>query len=270
MANPLYRDHFQQLVRHAVEQARQAAAIAHHGQAGNVRELLVRDILRPALPAQFAVETNVTIVDHMGGQSPEVDVVVYDLTVLPPLVFGATPKIIPIDACVYAIEVKTRLTATEVSDALAKAERIARLQYVSELMVLGRPRSRVVTALFAFATDLTGAAADEVQRVTDRRSRDRHPEIGWFEDRWYNIDAPALKVLCVAGRCYAWHGVAHNEHERVIRDPATGAPGDYMWQLWPSNGDEYDEVIAFVAGLTNTAVAESGRKLSFGDYLISP
>src|SRR5581483_6561276 len=194
MAHPLYRDHFTARIRHAVEQARAASGIAHHGLAGGVRELLVGEILRPALPPHIGIETGVAMVDHDGGQSPEVDVVVYDTSVLAPLYYLDRPKVVPLDACIYAIEVKTRLTATAVSDALDKADRIAGMSYVSELMAHGRPHSRVVTALFAFDSDLTGPGADEVQRVTDRRGGVRHPEIARIEGEWFTIDAPALKV----------------------------------------------------------------------------
>jgi hypothetical protein len=210
------------------------------------------------------------MVDHQGGESPEVDVVIYDRSVLAPLFYGEQAKVVPVDACIYAIEVKTTLTATEASDALTKAERIAGLAYVSELTRLGRPHSRVVTGLFAFNSDLTGPGQDDVQRLTDRRSDVRHPEIAFIEGDWFNIDAPALKVLCVADRCYAFHDVARDRNETVIRDAETGAPGDYMWQLWPSNGEDADDVLAFVAGLANTVAANTGRRLSFGDYLIAP
>jgi len=209
------------------------------------------------------------MVDHDGGQSPEVDVVVYDTSVLAPLYYLDRPKVVPLDACIYAIEVKTRLTATAVSDALDKADRIAGMSYVSELMAHGRPHSRVVTALFAFDSDLTGPGADEVQRVTDRRGGVRHPEIARIEGEWFTIDAPALKVLCVVGRCYAWHDVARTADERVVRDSA-GRPADYMWQLWSPNDDDFDEVLAFVGGLANTVVANMGRRLWLGEYLIAP
>ncbi|MES1246187.1 MAG: DUF6602 domain-containing protein, partial [Actinomycetota bacterium] len=194
MANPVYRDHFTARIKHAVDQARAAGRIEHRGIAGQVRELLVAEILRPALPPHIGIETGVAMVDHVGGESPEIDVVVYDESVLAPLFYNDRPKVVPVDACIYAIEVKTRLTATEVSDTLAKAERIAGLSYVEELMESGRPYSRVVTALFAFNSDLTGPGADDVQRITDRRGAHRHPEIACIEGQWFNIEAPALKV----------------------------------------------------------------------------
>ena len=222
------------------------------------------EVLRPALPDTIGISTNVAMVDHAGGQSPEIDVVVFDRTSLPPLVYGNSTKVLPVEACIYAIEVKTRLTSTEVKDALAKAERIASLDYVSELKVQDRPRSRVLPALFGFASDLTGDPADEVTRVTKNRPKTRYPEIAWIDGKWWTSEAPALKVLCVAGRCYAYR--------TLQRDPETGAPGEYMWHMWPSNADPYDEVMAFVGGLANTVTVEAAARkgLFFGDYLISP
>jgi hypothetical protein len=241
----------------------------HAGLAGQVRELLVKEILQPALPKLIEIATGVALVDHLGNQSPEVDVVLYDGSSLPPLAYGEVTKVVPVDAAIYAIEVKTTLNATEVKDALAKAEKIAALDYVPEAKVDGLPRSRVITALFGFNSDLKATpdhqkmAEAELDRITEYAPKLRHPEVGWIDGRWTRVEAPALRVICIPGRSYCYWG-------DLERDPQTGAPNATRWTRWLANEEEFDEAIAFVAGVSMTAMPQIGQRLTagFGWYLI--
>jgi hypothetical protein len=258
LANRHYTKAFEEIIRSATRRAK-GIALAHAGVTGELRELLAIELLRPALPPWIEIATRAVIVDHKDGESGEVDIVIYDGSSLPPLSFGGTPKLIPVDVCLYAIEVKTKLTATRVREALAGAEKIARLEYVPELLERGLPRWPVTTALFAFGTDLEGKS--DVRRITELRSKDeRHMRITWVGDSWCTFPAPALNVVCIVGGEYAWGAIDY--HAATERD--------HQWRLWDTSGDPYDEVIGFITGIANGAPATARERpaLDLGYYLI--
>ena len=260
MANAHYKGAFAARIRDVVERARQTA-IDHRGVTGDLRELLAVELLRAALPPWIKVATRVVILDHKDGQSGEVDIVIYDSSSLPPLSFADTPKLIPVDACLYAIEVKTKLKAARVREALEGAEKIAALQYVPELLEQGVPKSPVRTALFAFDTDLVGR--DDVRRITRLRSTQRHWRISWVGNGWVRYPTPALNIVCVVEGQYAWGAI-----DLSVAPPLR----DYQWRLWPTSSDPFDEVVAFVTGIANTApaMARARPPLDLGHYLIEP
>jgi hypothetical protein len=259
MANAHYKRELESRIRNVAERARQTA-VGHRGVTGELRELLAVELLQAVLPPWIQVATRAVIIDHKGGESGEVDIVIYDGTSLPPLSFAGTPKLIPVDACLYAIEVKTKLTAARVREALEGAEKIARLDYVPELLERSVPKSHVFTALFALDTDLVGR--DDINRITQVRSEERYWRIAWGGDRWWRYPTPALNVVCVVGGQYAWGSIELGAPTTTLRD--------YQWRLWPASGDPLDEVVGFVTGIANTApqMARARPPLDLGYYLI--
>jgi hypothetical protein len=259
LANRHYLQAVEDRIRNTVSRA-ERVAVRHRGVTGELRELLAVELLRPVLPPWIEVATRAVIIDHKNGESGEVDIVIYDGSSLPALTFAGTPKLIPVDACLYAIEVKTKLTATRIREALHFAEGVAKLEYVPELHVHGLPRSRVTTALFAFDTDLT--SREDVQRITRLRSKDVYWRIIPRGTGWVRFPAPALNVVCVVGGQYAWGA--------VDLEAPTSELQDHQWRIWPTSSDPFDEVVAFVVGIANTAPQEARSRpaLDLGYYLI--
>lgn len=85
--HPLFVADTKLRVHAALASAQHATQIGHRGLAGEVREILVRELLRPILPPLIGVGTG-KIVDHQGNESRQVDVVVYDRSVMPSLLYG--------------------------------------------------------------------------------------------------------------------------------------------------------------------------------------
>lgn len=244
MAHDVFRAEFVTHVRSALARAHDIARIEHHGLAGRAREIFVKDLLRPILPPYVELGSG-KIADSEGHLSRETDVVIYSAATLPPLLLEAGFGIYPAEACIYAIEVKSTLTAAELKDAIAKHRDLRTLRYLSSAVneffqSIGAPSRPVIPALFAFETDLTEGGKGELVRY---RELDNEADAN-----------PAIPVFCVAGRGYWWFK-PNEPAEKWINHP-------------PS--PEHEEVIDFLGGVANTIpdqVVLKGRP-RFGNYII--
>jgi hypothetical protein len=89
-----------------VAAARALASVSHSGLKGALRETLVRDFLLPLLPPQLAVGHGV-VVTARNDQSTEQDVVVFNRSVVPPVLLDPQTGLFPLESVLYAVEVKS-------------------------------------------------------------------------------------------------------------------------------------------------------------------
>ena len=185
----------------AVAAASAVSTLDHAGHKGLLREIVVRELLRPLLPARAGLGHG-QIISSYGEQSTEQDVVVYDREVVPSLLLDGTNGVFPIEAALYVIEVKSCLTATSLSEASEKAGELSSIKHVPGLT----PPENVIPCLFAFDSDLSVGGKSELDRYQ-----------GILGDA-----VPFLRSLCVVGRGYwfcqetTWHTVASTpEHDEV-------------------------------------------------------
>lgn len=98
----------------------------HRPSAGGNREVFVGDFLRENLPQNFGVDTGL-ILSQSGEFSNQADLLIVDQTWNAPL-YPTSPNRIWLVEAVYAlIEVKTRLSPSDLSDALTKCKRFKNL-----------------------------------------------------------------------------------------------------------------------------------------------
>jgi hypothetical protein len=258
MPNSLFVNDLQLRIESALAAARHASELEHPGLTGTVREILVRELLRPMLPPHIAIGTG-KIVDHVGNASDEIDIVVYDRSVLPPLLYGdaGTLGVFPVEACLYAIQVKSTSSLANLRDVIRQGRSLAALVYLREASgPHGNPVRRVVPAYFAFATDLTADPHAGAIPEVDRWRRE-HAEADFqyedvFVDGWLTLPYPPLRVLCVVGQGYGFYSGQH-------------------YATFPATGDRA-EIVAFITGVANTLLRPSPRTrgLPFGYYLGGP
>lgn len=237
MPNKIFRNKLRNSITYAINEARDASEVEHPGLKGRIRELVTSQLLQPLLPAGYEIGTG-KIIDRNGGQSSEVDVVIYNRTVLPPILYSGIDGMFPVESCYYALEVKSRVTASEVQDAIKKGRALAALAHDGAAVEGRKYLTPVVMVLFAFDTDL----ADESSELDRYKKYDQD----WAHD-------PVLKVICVVGRGY-WY---HTDNSSWIWHPATL---------------ENDEVIDLISGVVNTVLTHppSTRQARLGHYLMKP
>lgn len=233
----------------ALQRAKALDNDGHAGLRGTLREILTSDLLSPVLPPEASLGTG-QLVSSNGAISPQVDVVIYARGIMPPSLFDDKTGYFPIEACLYAIEVKSRLTAKNLKTAVENARSMRNMFLVSTehwkidssadngVACVSTATPHPVRALFAFDSDLKGDAMGELTRY---RKIDLQSETN-----------PAIQVICIYGRGY-WYSFKNG------------------WK-YVEKSDEIDEIMSFLAGTTNTIprlLAGKGRP-SFGKYLDSP
>lgn len=100
---------------------------SHRGAAGSNRERLVGDFLREYLPRAFGIDTG--LVASADGQfSSQADLIVIDHSWNAPFYPTGPNRIWLVEAVYALIEVKTSLTASELTDAVRKCQRFKKLR----------------------------------------------------------------------------------------------------------------------------------------------
>jgi len=246
MPNKIIRDSFFIDVKSAIEKARSVAQIDHPGVKGRIREIFVKDMLRPILPP-FVEFGSGKIVDSKGNESAQTDVIVYGRQILPPLLFEREFGVYPAEAVIYAIEVKSKLTAEEIKSTMDNFKRLQNLQYLPAILdekyqSNGFNSAPVIPCVFAFESDLAGDVVAEISRY-----------------KKYDVNAdicPAIPVFCVVGKGYWWFRSCEPKEKWIT--------------LFSTK--EYEEVIEFIGGIANTIpeqIVKKGRP-RFGEYIIRP
>lgn len=226
----------------AVGAAIAVKSLEHPGVKGQLREIVIRDLLRPLLPADIGLGTGI-VVTSTNQQSGQQDVVMFDRHILPPILWEGSSGIFPVESVLYSIEIKSTLTSTELRKAHENASQLETLEYRSGKYneadaPLPHTFVKLIPCVFAFDSDLSPSGKHELDRYDEIRG----------------ADELAIKVICVVGRGY-WHWV-----------PAAQEWGAFVMQ----DGYPLAEVVAFISGVLNTyrKVAASRFEPRLGHYLL--
>ena len=224
--NKVYADLVRARVTGACEQAKAVTDEAA------LRDLVISQLIEPVLPAMFGV-ASAAIVSASGEQSQQTDIVIYDRSVLPPIML-AQGGMIPIEAAVYTIDVMATIRASDLKKAQDDARNVAQFNALPSMGRAGDPPALPYTAssaLLAFATDLP----------------DTKSEIDRYEAVLEGAPA-AIHTVCVAGRG-TWRRV------------------NGTWLRWDEQAP-HDELMGFLASILNALPLLVGRRPpAMGNYL---
>lgn len=167
---------------HGLQDAMQAAfkaaeAYRHQGIRGQARETSLVDFLNRTLPDKFRAISG-EVVDAAGQTSGQIDVIIFDASVnMPfPRFHEDDPYILPAEALLATIEVKSRLTKDRVNEAVDGLKRLIALQPFGGDWASARRGNdlmrypRVFTSVFGYTTDIVSGkswAYGELRRFRD-------------------------------------------------------------------------------------------------------
>lgn len=166
-----------ELVESCIRKAALASQADHHGLAGEIREIVLSNLLKPLLPQGFNIGTG-KIIDRKGALSHQTDIIVYNSSRFPPIMFDKNKGVFPIDSVYYTIEVKSTVNATALRDSVEKAKLLRSLSGQQPHFVL-----------FGFKTDMTTPGAD-LERVSKYQS---------------DFEKPPLNIYCNVGQGYCYY-----------------------------------------------------------------
>lgn len=100
--------------------------IQHNLEDGKYREYLVKRILSKIVPSKYEI-TNGFVIDSDNNKSEEMDIIIYDKSYVPPF-FDETYTVVPIEAVIAVIQVKTTLTWSELKSSIDNLNSIDNLK----------------------------------------------------------------------------------------------------------------------------------------------
>lgn len=109
--------------------------IEHNLEDGKYREYLIKNILNKIVPKKYSI-TNGFIIDSDNNRTEEMDIIIYDSNYVPPF-FDETYTIVPIEAVVAIIQVKTTLTKKQLNEAMKNINSIDKLNAKTGGKIIG-------------------------------------------------------------------------------------------------------------------------------------
>ncbi|EIF2259557.1 hypothetical protein LFR79_003608, partial [Vibrio cholerae] len=206
MGKNKYQDFLRAKVQGALAEAKAASNLSHQGVKGTILEILISKLFRPLLPSDIGVGTGQIIENHTGKISTQMDIVLYDKSILPPVLFDESTGIFPVEAVLYTIEVKTTLTKKDLRIAHDSAKFLNSFLYLPGLKNEdGSDKhhsiDKVKSVIFALNTTLTGNRLTEADR---------------YKSIYYPDDEPYLVAICVAGDSYWFNDGRALLRKRII------------------------------------------------------
>ena len=101
--------------------------LSHPGEFGTYREGIVRDFLQSFLPQRLAIDTGF-VVNALGEISGQIDLVIYDPSLTPPLESKNRQRFFPIETVIAAGEVKSDVNRDQFTDALIRLSKIKEIR----------------------------------------------------------------------------------------------------------------------------------------------
>ena len=148
--NPHYTKLAQSAIELALSRSKAAKELKHPGLRGRAREIFVKDILYPFLNTTLGVCTGI-VVDSEGNSSRQIDIIIYDKTLIPSLMLTGEEGIVPYESVLATIEVKSKLTKKELEKAVNNARSLkALIPKFTEVMPEVPIKSSPICCIFAY------------------------------------------------------------------------------------------------------------------------
>lgn len=151
--NPHYTKLAKSIIEFALSRSNAASELHHAGLRGRAREIFAKDLLTPFLSPNVDTCTGI-IVDSQGGSSRQIDIIIYDKTLIPSLMFTGEEGIVPIESVLATIEVKSTLTRNELFKSVQNAHSVKNLKArFTDVMSQTPEKSSPICCVFSFSSD---------------------------------------------------------------------------------------------------------------------
>jgi hypothetical protein len=203
--NRLYYGMVASRIKKALEDSRVADEYDNQVLKGRAREIFVSDLLAPFLDKSFGICTGI-IIDSEGKHSNQIDIIIYNTAIVPPVMLTAGEGVIPYEAVLGTIEVKTSLNSDELRKGVQNARSIKVLAFkpheiLSPLCKACLKKAGSIPAkqspvcfIFAFSSDLKKEEESERLNKCVKKFNDESAE---------EIILP-IGALCVANKCFTY------------------------------------------------------------------
>ncbi|MGE5372133.1 MAG: DUF6602 domain-containing protein [Solirubrobacterales bacterium] len=135
----------------ALNRAKNVGVLNHTGEKGYAREIFLQMLLQPYLIPKIGISSGV-IINPTCGQSRQVDIILYNKEIIPPIVFTEGRCVVPCEAVLATIEVKSKLTNEELTTGIINGRSVKDVGMGS--LVSPTPNAKTPTSwIFAYESD---------------------------------------------------------------------------------------------------------------------
>ncbi len=131
MSESYYRQRLMSEFLRLVNESKDASLISHPVLKGNIREFGLGRLISQILPDGWDIGKG-QIHDSFGNQSGEIDLIIYNKKIIPPLLFNEKEGIYPIESVLYIFEIKSKSTLKEISTTIEKFTKVRNLKSISK------------------------------------------------------------------------------------------------------------------------------------------
>ncbi|MBN1618881.1 MAG: hypothetical protein JXQ26_07105 [Tissierellales bacterium] len=134
------------LIAGTLAELKSVAKIKHPLLTGELRESFVVNLLSHFLPERYGVGSGV-IVNPLGIESTQWDIIIYDKNIIPPFIFEMDRGVFPAETVLAVIEVKSKLTLQELRKTNANSKRLITRIYDDKFFAYKEPYKPIIGAL---------------------------------------------------------------------------------------------------------------------------
>ena len=215
MTNKLAVSLLENQIATALRSAESVSEIGHAGARGRLREIFVQDLIEPFLPETWGVSTGIVIcsdgTETTKSQSGQEDILIYDPSLLPPLIKRSEQAVLPIEAVLAIVEVKSVLSASDYSQAVKHSSEIRAMPTslsldAAALNILNQFRYPLYH-LYGFTSDISGEEKNEWDRLLEAHEK-------------HGLTSPVLNSVCCSDtQLYTQHHKYPQEF-KMYADPS--------------------------------------------------
>lgn len=222
--------------------------IDHSGLSGRYKEIFLNELLEPYLSPFMKTCTGV-IIDSTGKQSHQIDIIIYDAEIIPIALFQQEAGVVPVEAALATIEVKSTLTASTLKDTIRKGISVKMLAFQPSAFKNSNPHN-IPSYLFAFHSDLKKKT--ELDRLLEG-----------IEKHGITYDPPfkaPIGGICVADKAFLY----------FEQDSSKSQPLKDMWHEYNKSG-QFDEILQFISSILDScyAIKQERKRISIQPYLFN-
>jgi hypothetical protein len=212
-----FKELFLTEINSILEFSNSARNIQHASLKGNLREILFSNFLNKYLPNNYNVGRGI-IIDHMGNQSSETDLLIYNAHEIPSFLYGFNKGLYPIECVKYVLEIKSLSNKNEIQTTINKFNKLKKLKSLNN--------STPITVYYAYKTNLL--KKNEFDRYIDNDI-----------DFKFN---PSINILAINDHGYWFQKNDYdNSGEKLV---------NILWQENRNNGNY--PTLMLIVGILNT------------------
>lgn len=229
--NTVIKDYSTALIKGFYERVMSIQGLKHNLSKGEIRELFLNDLLSNYLTDQFGIGTGI-VVDSFGNQSHQMDIVIFDNRILPPMLKNSTLGVFPLESVLAIIEIKSLISKNNIKKTEEKFK-----HFDSHLET-----HKKIKASIKVVKGIIGFNKNKITELSNGNDKT------WITENINHIDA-----ICHVQK-YSWIRWLNPERP---------------WKFCNKNEITFEETKRFVAWILDIARSKSNKRLKlFGESYI--